>query len=129
MGGHIQRLIDTVHSPRVPHLVRHCSTDARIMPSHLPPVRASPMGRFDRPFRYQYQQRRTFLGLRRPPPPKTPMMGYLVAQGLAVVLLADLGIAMLRGEPTTVRSVCQSAGFWKDPDFKRLHEENRKTLG
>ncbi|RMZ30124.1 hypothetical protein D0859_05755 [Hortaea werneckii] len=74
------------------------------MPLHLPPVRASPMGRFDRPFRYQYQQRRTFLGLRRPPPPKTPMMGYLVAQGLAVVLLADLGIAMLRGEPTTVRS-------------------------
>lgn len=97
------------------------------MPLQSRAVRASPIGRLDMPFRYQYQQRRTFLGLRRPPPPKTPMMGYLVAQGLAVVLLADLGIAMLRGEPTTVRSVCQSAGFWKDPDFKKLHEENRIT--
>lgn len=55
------------------------------------------------------------------------MMGYLVAQGLAIVLLADLGIAMLRDEPTTVRSVCQSAGFWNDPDFKKLHEENHTT--
>ncbi|RMY92412.1 hypothetical protein D0861_02513 [Hortaea werneckii] len=99
------------------------------MPFQSGLVRSSPMGRLDRPFRYHLQQRRTFLGLRRPPPPKTPMMGYLVAQGLAVVLLVDLGIAMLRGEPTTVRSVCQSAGFWKDPDFKRLHEENRKTHG
>ena len=89
-------------------------------------VRSSPGRRPAMP-RYPYHQRRTFLGLRRPPPPKTPMMGYLVAQGLAVVLLADLGIAMLRDEPTTVRSVCQSAGFWKDPDFKKLHEENRKT--
>ncbi|RMZ14450.1 hypothetical protein D0860_02120 [Hortaea werneckii] len=96
------------------------------MPSQSSVVRPSPVSRLDMPFRYQYQQRRTFLGLRRPPPPKTPMMGCLVAQGLAVVLLADLGIAMLRGEPTTVRSVCQSAGFWKDPDFKKLHED-RKT--
>lgn len=93
-------------------------------------VRASSGRRLATPryqYQYQHHRRRTFLGLRRPPPPKTPMMGYLVAQGLAIVLLADLGIAMLRDEPTTVRSVCQSAGFWNDPDFKKLHEENHTT--
>lgn len=68
-----------------------------------------------------YQQKRTFLGLRRPPPPKTPMMGYLVAQGLAIVLLADLAFATVTNEPTTVRSVCQSAGFWQEQDFRKLH--------
>ena len=68
-----------------------------------------------------YQQKRTFLGLRRPPAPKTPMMGYLVAQGLAIVLVADLAIAMVQNKPTTIRSVCQSAGFWKDQEFRSLH--------
>ena len=70
-----------------------------------------------------YQQKRTFLGLRRPPAPKTPMMGYLVAQGLAIVLIADLAIAMVQNEPTTIRSVCQSAGFWRDQEFRSLHGE------
>lgn len=59
-------------------------------------------------------QRRSFMGLQRTPAPKPPMMGYLVLQGLAVVLLADLAIATAQGETTTVRSVCQSAGFWKE---------------
>ena len=67
--------------------------------------------------------RRTFLHLRRTPPPRPPMMGYLVAQGLGVVLLADYAIAVLRGEPTTVRSVCQQAGYWRDPDFTKLHPD------
>lgn len=53
-------------------------------------------------------------------------MGYLVAQGLAIVLLADLAIAVVRGEPTTIRTVCQTAGFWKDPpEFEKLHVESR----
>lgn len=69
------------------------------------------------------QQRRTFLGLQRPPPPKPQMMGYLVAQGLAIILVADLGIAYAQNEPTTVRSVFQSAGLWKEPPaFERIHE-------
>ncbi|KAK5128078.1 hypothetical protein LTR85_005195 [Meristemomyces frigidus] len=71
--------------------------------------------------RFGCTQRRTFLGLRRPPPPKTPMMGYLVAQGLAIVLLADLAFATLQNEPTTVRAVCQSAGFWQEQEFEKLH--------
>lgn len=55
------------------------------------------------------------------------MMGYLVAQGLAIVLLADLAIAAVQNEPTTVRSVCQTAGFWKDtPEFRQQHG---KTYG
>jgi len=50
------------------------------------------------------------------------MMGYLVIQGLTIVLLADLAIATVQGEPTTVRSVCQSVGFWKDgPEFTAVH--------
>ncbi|KAK6390375.1 hypothetical protein LTR65_005750 [Meristemomyces frigidus] len=69
-----------------------------------------------------HPQKRTFLGLRRPPPPRNAMMGYLVAQGLAIVLLVDLAIASVQNEPTTIRSVCQSAGFWKEKGFGRLHD-------
>lgn len=54
------------------------------------------------------------------------MMAALVGQGLAVVLLVDLGVAVIRGEPTTVRSVAQSAGYWKDHEFRRLHEKARE---
>lgn len=68
-------------------------------------------------------QRRTFLGLQRTPAPKPQMMGYLVLQGLAVVLLADLAIATVQNEPTTIRSVMQSAGLWRDPpEFDKAHE-------
>ena len=69
-------------------------------------------------------QRRSFLGLRRPPPPKPQMMGYLVAQGLAIVLLADLAIATVQGEPTTIRSIFQTAGYWKRaPTFETVHHD------
>lgn len=64
----------------------------------------------------------TFLGLQRTPPPKPAMAGYLVAQGLVVVLFIDLGIATAMGDKTTVRSVCQAAGLWKDlPAFDDAH--------
>ncbi|KAF2763857.1 hypothetical protein EJ03DRAFT_283263 [Teratosphaeria nubilosa] len=54
------------------------------------------------------------------------MMGYLVAQGLVIVLLADLGIATSTGNITTVRSVCQAAGFWKGPvEFEKAHGVGR----
>ena len=70
-------------------------------------------------------QRQTFFGLQRTPPPPPHMMGYLVLQGLAIVLLGDLAIATVRREPTTIRSVCQAAGFWQPaPAFTELHEEN-----
>ena len=70
----------------------------------------------------QHSQRRTFLGLQRTPPPSSRMMGALVAQGLAVVLLADLGFATLTNQTTTVRSVAQSAGYWLDPpEFEKVH--------
>ncbi|EMC98813.1 hypothetical protein BAUCODRAFT_381039 [Baudoinia panamericana UAMH 10762] len=73
-------------------------------------------------YKLRQQQRRTFLGLQRPPPPPPATMGYLVVQGLAVVLTVDYAIAVVRGEPTTIRVVCQSAGFWNDaPAFERLH--------
>jgi hypothetical protein len=50
------------------------------------------------------------------------MMGYLVVQGLAIVLLADLAIATIINQPTTVRSICQTAGVWKDPPpFEKIH--------
>lgn len=52
------------------------------------------------------------------------MMGYLVAQGLAIVLIADLAIATVINEPTTIRSVCQTVGIWKaPPPFDNLHDE------
>ncbi len=48
-------------------------------------------------------------------------MGYLVVQGLAVVLLADLGISTAIGKTTIVRSVCQEVGLWKEtPEFEKL---------
>jgi len=69
------------------------------------------------------RQKGTFLGLQRTPPPKPAMAGYLVAQGLVVVLLIDLGIATAMNDKTTVRSVCQAAGWWKDlPAFEHAHE-------
>jgi len=50
------------------------------------------------------------------------MAGYLVAQGLVVVLLIDLGIATAMNDKTTVRAVCQAAGWWKDsPAFNDAH--------
>lgn len=52
------------------------------------------------------------------------MMGYLVAQGLAIVLLADLAFATVTNEPTTVRAILQQAGLWKDaPAFENVHAE------
>ena len=72
-------------------------------------------------------QKKTFLGLQRPPAPKPQMMGYLVAQGLAIVLLADLAIATVQNEPTTVRAVFQTAGLWKDPPpFEIVHHDGEK---
>jgi hypothetical protein len=72
-------------------------------------------------------QRRTFLGLQRPPPPKPHVMGYLVAQGLGIVLLADLAIATALGQPTTIRSIATSAGFWQDaPPFESAHHPSDK---
>lgn len=68
-------------------------------------------------------QRRTFLGLQQTPPPKPRVMGYLVMQGLAVVLIADLGFATVFNHPTVLRSVAQSAGIWKEgPSFEESHK-------
>ena len=73
-------------------------------------------------------QHRTFLGLQRTPPPQPHIMGYLVAQGLAVVVLGDLAIAALRGEPSTTRLFCQAAGFWRDPPkFGEVHGAEGET--
>lgn len=73
--------------------------------------------------RHPRLQRRTFLGLQQTPPPNPRVMGYLVAQGLAVVLLADVGIATLLNHQTVVRSIAQSAGFWKEgPTFNDSHK-------
>lgn len=66
------------------------------------------------------------MGLQRTPPPSPRIMGYLVAQGLAVVLLADLAFATATGQSTTVRSVAQSAGYWMDaPPFNKAHEQKK----
>ena len=71
-------------------------------------------------------QRRPFLGLHRPPAPKPHLMGYLVAQGLAVVLLADLAFATLTNEPTTIRAICQTVGLWKEPPkFEQIHYDTK----
>lgn len=60
--------------------------------------------------------------LRRPPPPAPAVSGYLVVQCLAVVLVADYAIALVHGQQTTTRSICQSAGFWNDaPTFTYKH--------
>jgi hypothetical protein len=62
------------------------------------------------------------MGLQRTPAPPPSTMGYLVAQGLAIVLLGDYAIAMIRNEPSTLRTVCQAAGFWRDaPEFEDVH--------
>lgn len=69
------------------------------------------------------QQRRSFMGLQRTPPPKPSTMGYLVVQGLALVLLADYGFAALLDHPTVVRKVAQSTGLWQEgPSFKQAHK-------
>ncbi|KAI5357164.1 hypothetical protein Slin14017_G124850 [Septoria linicola] len=80
-----------------------------------------------RPVRkYNMQQRRTFLGLQKTPPPPPKTMAWLVLQGLGVVLLADFAFASMTGDVTTVRSVAQSAGFWPNaPPFKQVHEQRR----
>jgi hypothetical protein len=50
------------------------------------------------------------------------MMGYLVAQGLAVVLLVDAGFATVLGHQTIIRKIAQSAGIWKEaPSFDTHH--------
>lgn len=50
-------------------------------------------------------------------------MGYLVVQGLALVLLADYGFAALLDHPTVVRKVAQSTGLWQEgPSFKQAHK-------
>lgn len=68
------------------------------------------------------QQRRTFLGLQRTPQPSQAMRGYLVAQGAVIVLLIDYGIATITNDKTTFRSICQAAGWWKDPaPFEQSH--------
>ncbi|KAL9527646.1 hypothetical protein SMMN14_08696 [Sphaerulina musiva] len=75
---------------------------------------------------YMVQQQRTFLGLQKTPPPPPKTMAWLVLQGLAVVLVADLAIATATGEPTTIRSVAQSAGLWQDaPPFKQTHVQKK----
>lgn len=50
------------------------------------------------------------------------MMGYLVLQGLAVVLIGDFAVATLAGQKTIVREVAQSAGLWQEPkEFGEVH--------
>lgn len=71
---------------------------------------------------YGISQRRTFLGLQRTPAPNPRVMGYLVFQGLAVVLLADMGFATLLDHPSVTRKVAQSMGIWKEePSFETRH--------
>jgi hypothetical protein len=78
--------------------------------------------------RRDMNQRRTFLGLQQTPPPNPRMMGYLVAQGFAVVLLVDLGFATLLGHSTITRKVAQSAGVWEeDPPFETHHNTQTGT--
>lgn len=63
------------------------------------------------------------MGLQRTPPPKPSTMGYLVFQGLALVLLADYGFARLLDHPTVVTKVVQSTGLWEQaPSFKQAHK-------
>jgi hypothetical protein len=72
--------------------------------------------------RHGMSQRRTFLGLQRTPPPNSRMMGYLVAQGLAVVLLVDVSFATVLGHQTIIRKIAQSVGIWKEaPSFDTHH--------
>lgn len=82
-----------------------------------------PMWRHSKPSaRHGMSQRRTFLGLQQTPPPNPRVMGYLVFQGLAVVLMADLGFASLLGHPSVTRRIAQSTGIWKEePSFENHH--------
>lgn len=82
-----------------------------------------PLWRNNKPVaRYGMSQRRTFLGLQQTPPPNPRVMGYLVLQGLAVVLLADLGFATLLGHSSVTRRIAQSTGIWKEePSFENHH--------
>jgi hypothetical protein len=74
-------------------------------------------------FRHQSIQHRTFLGLQQTPPPNPRMMGYLVMQGLAVVLLADFGFAKMLNHPPVMVKIAQSAGIWKqEPPFEHQHK-------
>jgi hypothetical protein len=74
-------------------------------------------------FHHQGTQRRTFLGLQQTPSPKPRMMGYLVMQGLALVLLADYGFAKLLNHPPVMRKIAQSAGIWKEEcSFEHQHK-------
>ncbi|KAM0693305.1 hypothetical protein Q7P36_006558 [Cladosporium allicinum] len=74
-------------------------------------------------FFHQGTQRRTFLGLQQTPPPNPRMMGYLVMQGLAVVLLADFGFAKLLNHPPIMVRIAQSAGIWKEEcAFEHQHK-------
>ena len=58
------------------------------------------------------------------------MMAYLTAQGLAVVLLADLGFATLTGDVTVLRSVVQAAGYWHGPKgFGEAHGDDAVGAG
>jgi hypothetical protein len=74
-------------------------------------------------FRHQGVQRRTFLGLQQTPPPNPRMMGYLVMQGLAVVLLADFGFAKLLNHSPVLVKIAQSAGVWEEEcSFEHQHK-------
>lgn len=73
------------------------------------------------------QQRRTFLGLQQTPPPRPRVMGFLVVQGLAVVLLVDYGFAMFLNHTTITRKIAQSAGIWRDtPSFEDYHKPSSR---
>jgi len=75
--------------------------------------------------RHQGIQRRTFLGLQQTPTPQPRVMGYLVMQGLAVVLLADFGFAKLLNHSPVVLKVAQSAGIWKEElSFEHQHKHS-----
>jgi hypothetical protein len=55
---------------------------------------------------------------------------YLVVQGLAIVLLADLGLATVFNGKTTVRKVVESAGWWTDgPTFENSHSKEPRDDG
>lgn len=56
------------------------------------------------------------------------MMAYLTLQGLAIVLLVDFAIASVQNEKTTIRSVAETAGLWRDqPAFSEVHDPKSKA--
>jgi hypothetical protein len=119
----ISRLVnrETLSSSSI-HLVYHsplhtCAPDisVKMLPRMTDRLRAPSLRR-------GMNQRRTFLGLQQTPPPNPRMMGYLVAQGLAVVLFVDVSFATVLGHQTIVRKIAQSAGIWKEaPSFDIHH--------